>query len=390
MEHLLAQYSTFREPALTDRFFKHAALQPLLDRLPPAFSVEEIGQSAEGRSLRLVSWGNGPVKIFLWSQMHGDEATGTMAMFDLFRFLDHPAFKEEWKQIQEHCTLLLLPMVNPDGAERFTRRSAQGIDINRDYLQTVTAEARVLKATRERHTPDYGFNLHDQSTLWSVAATGKPASLSYLAPADTPGLTFGPARTRAAAVIAQMYSRISPLVPDQIGLFDDSHEPRAFGDNFQQAGMATILIEAGGLQRDPEKQRLREYYFLSILAGLQAIAGGVSPGNALDRYFEIPKNSETLMHVMLRRVQVNGVVADIGLNYQEIPEHNAATTAQFYQVKDLGDLHSYQAYEEITGEALRIAVPVHVESEADFDLHDGERIILSFRKGRRNKNFILS
>ena len=28
----------------------------------------------------------------------------------------------------------MVPMLNPDGAERFQRRNAQGIDINRDAL----------------------------------------------------------------------------------------------------------------------------------------------------------------------------------------------------------------------------------------------------------------
>ncbi len=48
-------------------------------------------------------------------------------------------------------------------------------------------------------------------------------------------------------VIADMYQTCQSFLPQQIGLFDDEYEPRAFGDNFQAAGTSTILIEAGGL-----------------------------------------------------------------------------------------------------------------------------------------------
>src|SRR5690606_9770198 len=55
------------------------------------FRVEEVGSSAEGRPLRHVSWGEGDTRVLLWSQMHGDESTASMALADLFRFLgEHP------------------------------------------------------------------------------------------------------------------------------------------------------------------------------------------------------------------------------------------------------------------------------------------------------------
>ena len=60
-------------------------------------------------------------------------------------------------------TIYLLPMLNPDGAERTTRRNAQGIDINRDALRLQTPEGRFLKEVRDRFEPTVGFNLHNQS-----------------------------------------------------------------------------------------------------------------------------------------------------------------------------------------------------------------------------------
>ena len=42
-------------------------------------------------------------------------------------------------------TLYFLPMLNPDGAERFQRRTATDIDMNRDALRLQTPEGTLLK-----------------------------------------------------------------------------------------------------------------------------------------------------------------------------------------------------------------------------------------------------
>ncbi|RZK53763.1 MAG: hypothetical protein EOO91_17095 [Pedobacter sp.] len=136
---------------------------------------------------------------------------------------------------------------------------------------------------------DFGFNLHDQMTLWSVTKTLKPATLSFLAPAIDEELTINEIRKNAMLVIADMFKDLDEYLKQHIGLFDDEFEPRAFGDNFQKAGTSTILIEAGGYQTDFEKQEIRKYYFASILSGLISIASKTYKKQDLKNYFSIPK-----------------------------------------------------------------------------------------------------
>jgi len=52
-------------------------------------------------------------------------------------------------RIESKFTVVMLPMLNPDGAELFQRENADGVDINRDVRRLSTPEARVLKAVRE-------------------------------------------------------------------------------------------------------------------------------------------------------------------------------------------------------------------------------------------------
>ena len=144
------------------------------------FSMEEAGQSVEGRSINHVKVGTGSMPILLWSQMHGDEPTATAALFDVFSYLSTHRDEPAARRILSQLTLHVVPMVNPDGAERSQRRNAQGIDINRDALRLQTPEGRALKALRDKLNPKVGFNLHNQSWGTAVGNPPKPASISLL------------------------------------------------------------------------------------------------------------------------------------------------------------------------------------------------------------------
>src|SRR5690606_42135787 len=96
------------------------------------FEIEDIGRSVEDRPLRHVTWGKGKTRVLLWSQMHGNESTGSMALADLFRFLgEHPRHPTV-QRIRANTELHAVPMVNPRGAARLHPRNPQVPDIKRD------------------------------------------------------------------------------------------------------------------------------------------------------------------------------------------------------------------------------------------------------------------
>lgn len=380
LQHILHHYEDFKEKTLQNRFFKHPTILNLLEKLPSTFEVILLGNSVQHNSINLVKWGKGKTKIMLWSQMHGDEATGTMALFDLFNFLQGD--NEHVKLLDENCELFFIPMVNPDGAAVFTRRNAQQIDINRDFLMESSPEAQILKQCRAEIKPDFGFNLHDQLTLWSVSKSLKPATLSFLAPALDEELSINETRKNAMLVIAEMFKQIDPLLPKQIGLFDDEFEPRAFGDNFQKAGTATILIEAGGFAADFEKQEIRRYYFGAILAGLVAIATKSYAQQDLKNYLSIPKNNKQIFHVLIHQVMLNGIEVSVGINYDECPAVDGYSTTKTYSIQDIGDLSFCDAYRTYTSAQLHLKGNIILYQEAHFELFDNNELILSFQNGK--------
>src|SRR5690606_40217622 len=75
-------YSIYKESALKHRRFKHSDIDSLiqLHKGKSVLAVEQIGKSFEGRAIYELSYGTGEKKVMLWSQMHGDEPTATMAL----------------------------------------------------------------------------------------------------------------------------------------------------------------------------------------------------------------------------------------------------------------------------------------------------------------------
>ena len=390
LNDLIENYQVFEEKRIKNRFFKHTDLLKILNRIKKNsdFKVNEAGLSTTGRSINLITWGKGPKKVLLWSQMHGDEATATMSLVDLLNLLSRPGqFQQIRNLLSEQCTLYILPMLNPDGAEVFQRRNAMDIDINRDFHRQESPEGRILRRLRDEIKPDFGFNLHDQSTLWSAGRNGNLATISLLAPAYDEMLSVNTTREQAMKVIAIMNSAIQETIPGQIGRFDDEYEPRAFGDNFQATGTSTILIEAGGFYNDPEKQYIRKIFFKAILSGLISIAEETYLKAKTKDYFSIPENKKLHFHILLRncKLEKNGIPfkLDIGLCAEEKVAKDAKSVKYTYIVTELGDLSNYFGYDEINCEffSLKQKSKLKIDEPADFIVYYDTNILIKIKNG---------
>ncbi len=380
------QHDTFREKALTYRRFRPTDLLPIFDKMGGChlFTVQKVGESVEQRPIFQVKAGSGPVPVLLWSQMHGDEATATMALFDLFNFLNafDDGFDDLRRKLLANLTIYAVPMLNPDGAERFQRRNAYDIDINRDALRLSSPEGRLLKHLQQTLKPVVGFNLHDQSPRYSVGNTGRQAAISFLATAYDADRSINEVRKRSMQLIVGMNRALQPFIPGRVGRYDDAFEPRAFGDNIQKWGTTLILIESGGYPNDPEKQYLRKLNFVAIVTALAALADKSYTRETVADYQAIPENGPPLFDLLIRNatVQRNGkpVVLDIGINRQEIAQPDAARPGMAqpllagssamrrfaYQsrIEDVGDLSTFHGLTEIDATSLTLAPP-HVYAD---------------------------
>jgi hypothetical protein len=255
---------------------RHSQLMESLQRLETRhkgdLSVQEIGQSVLGRPIQLVTLGKGKEKILLWSQMHGDEPSATPALLDIASYLLEHADDPVARSILDKYTLLMIPMLNPDGAEVYERYNAQGIDINRDALHLVTPEGRLLKRIRDEYEPMLGFNLHDQDRRTAVGNTGKVAVNAVLSVSGDAANTLTPGRKRTKRACAAIVEALAPFFPGGMARYDEDWSPRAFGDNITAWGTPVILIESGGVPPGHQLTDLTRTNFVAILMVLKGLA----------------------------------------------------------------------------------------------------------------------
>jgi len=229
-KQLSSAYDNYKESTITNRRFKHQDIVPLIKKRKsnPIFETSVLGQSVKGRDIYLVKMGNGPTKVLLWSQMHGDEPTATMAMMDIFNFFanEKDKFGRFKNNLLNELTLYFVPLLNPDGAELYQRRNAMDIDLNRDALRTSTPEGKILKKIRDQTDADFGFNLHDQSIYYSAGLSPSPATISFLAPAFNYEKEINETRKRAMQLIVRMNEVIQERLPEHVAKYSDNFEPR--------------------------------------------------------------------------------------------------------------------------------------------------------------------
>lgn len=391
-QSLYYNYEMFKEKSLHNRLFKHSDIVKLISELKKnkIFEVNVAGKSTEGREIFLISIGNGKKKIFLWSQMHGDEPTATMALFDIFNFFsDTVNYQDIKRQILSNTKIYFMPMVNPDGAEVFKRRNSFSIDLNRDANRLQTPEAKILMNVFDSLRADFGFNLHDQNHRYTAGNSFKSAAISFLAPPINYEKEIDSVRLNAIKLIGSLYKMLSRHIPGHIAKYSDDYEPRAFGDTFQKKGTSTILVESGGWQNDPEKQFIRKLNFILLLSSIKQIAENLFQNTSETVYESIPFNEEKLFDVVLRNLTLNrngsSIKVDIGINYEEILSDDKKSFYRKASIEDIGDLSVFYGYTDINLDGFVLDY-VKTFTEKSFSLKEIQKLDLYnyFKKGFTN------
>jgi murein peptide amidase A len=93
------------------------------DRTPAVIGTRVIGHTVQGRKIRAYHLGEpGRKKVVLISLMHGNEPAPRRILVNLVN--GAPV---------HGIDLWVVPVYNPDGLARHTRRNAHGVDLNRNY-----------------------------------------------------------------------------------------------------------------------------------------------------------------------------------------------------------------------------------------------------------------
>jgi predicted deacylase len=111
----------------------------------PGLEVSVIGESVEGRPIRLAGSDVGPEAVILIGRQHPAEVPGALAMR---AFTDVVlADTELARRFRERFGLYILPLLNPDGVVNgHARHNAGGTDLNRDWGPFTQPETRSVAA----------------------------------------------------------------------------------------------------------------------------------------------------------------------------------------------------------------------------------------------------
>ena len=313
IEEIKSLFVKHKETRLFHRYIANKHILPLLLNFKKLIDLETIGSSVLGEPIYGLKIGNGNKRVLMWSQMHGNESTTTKALFDLLNTL----LDNELKHILEACTLYIIPILNPDGANAYTRVNANEVDLNRDAQNLSQPESKVLRGVFNAFKPHFCYNLHGQRTIFSAGKTNKLATVSFLAPAQDEICTITPTRKVAMEVIGVMSEALHEVIPNQIGVYDDAFNINCVGDSFQCKNVPTILFEAGHYHDDYERESVRALIYISYVSSLDYISKTDVDGSLYETYFKIPENGKCFLDVIIRNAEFNDDLLDIGIQYQE-------------------------------------------------------------------------
>jgi cellulose synthase/poly-beta-1,6-N-acetylglucosamine synthase-like glycosyltransferase len=345
LEQLFSQY---KEETIHGRYITLDSIEPLLQKLNTNNQLKIIGKSVLGKSIYSYEIGEGKTKIFLWSQMHGNESTTTKALFDFLNVLQSGS--ELAQKLLNAFTFCSIPMLNPDGATLYTRENANKVDLNRDSQELTQPESKLLRTTFESFKPDYCFNLHDQRTIFGVSDTGKPATLSFLAPSYNEEREINESRLKAINLIASINEVLQEYLPNQIGRFDDSFNINCIGDTFQYLGVPTLLFEAGHFANDYEREVTRKFVFMALISSFTSLCENVIVSNGINKYLNIPQNKVVFYDFMYKNIRINydGIekITNFASQYkEELFENQICFNAYISQIGELENHFGHYEYD---------------------------------------------
>jgi hypothetical protein len=345
LEELFSQY---KEQSIEGRYLTLEHIQPLLDKLNTNNQVKLIGKSVLDKSIYSYEIGSGKTRIYLWSQMHGNESTTTKALFDFINVLNGGS--DFAKKLLETFTFYAIPILNPDGAALYTRENANKIDLNRDSQNLTQPESKVLREAFETIKPHYCFNLHDQRTIFGAGDTGKPATVSFLAPSYNEEREINENRLKAINLIAGLNDVLQKYIPGQVGRFDDSFNINCIGDTFQFLGVPTILFEAGHFPNDYEREITRKFLFFSLISSFKLLGENDLVDNRINDYLNISQNKVVFYDFMYKNIKINYDGIEIITNFvaqykEELIENKIHFNAYIAEVGELENYFGHYEYD---------------------------------------------
>jgi len=200
------------------------------------FGWNKTGSSVDVRDINYTIIGNGSRYVFWSACIHGDEklpAAGIARAAELV-VADAEA-GGYWSRRLQDITLIIIPIVNPDGYYNNTRDNKNGYNLNREFPPggvTTQPEAWALRNLTDLYKPDIAFDLHEGGQY-------EPNDWVYPGQMSDSGLSV---RTFTLAALAQAKAEFALL--GHWGLYTDGGVSVDIGKirNIEQSGITSMFV----------------------------------------------------------------------------------------------------------------------------------------------------
>lgn len=265
------------------------------DAKQSAMELEVIGHSAKGRELFLAKYLSDPANptIMFLTQQHGNEQLTTEGALEVIKHLG----TGRMAKVLEDVNILVVPMLNPDGAmgdvdfplddyiasgdRHLTRYNANNVDINRDHVAKTQPEIQALhNNVLSAYDIDYMIDLHHQGTRSAV--DGKLVSGSILYP--TTEDVSEEVREGSKRLGAVVYQNVDPTGWGHLGKYvGGTANTIARNGIAAEYGISTLLFEMRGMSDhyrsdyvlgQKSNGYLRQQTILTLESTIKAVADG--------------------------------------------------------------------------------------------------------------------
>ncbi len=195
-------------------------------------------------------------RLLIVSGIHGNEQAGIVSVPEILdRYGD------------SDVALRVLTPVNAIGAAEFSRFNGDGYDINRDFIQFRTEEAKLVRRTFDEFKPDFVLSLHEgpQNAAFIFANPHVDGQLArrLLAKIESQGTTLATRDYFKLPLKPPGLSASSPFQRVVLGAWEAGFKMRAVNAHAAALGIPEITLESGW-RSDDKAARIKAHVDLAL------------------------------------------------------------------------------------------------------------------------------
>jgi murein tripeptide amidase MpaA len=134
----------------------------------PGVSYSSLGKSLDGQDIDCLTFGEGPLNVWLYARQHPGESMAEWWMegcLEKLTDMDDPVTRE----LRRQCTFRVVPNMNPDGSRRgHLRTNAVGVNLNREWhapSAEKSPEVLCVRNAMDETGVDFAMDVHGDEAI---------------------------------------------------------------------------------------------------------------------------------------------------------------------------------------------------------------------------------